>query len=127
MRSRFAAFALGDVEYLWRTLHPEHEERAANKTEFVRAVTATCRALKFMRLTILEARGDRVLFLAGVFEKGRDRSFVELSTFAREGEGGPWRYRSGEARSPVDARQAHQWTIDSFEAGGAGGPGLGVG
>ena len=55
-----------------------------------------------MRHTILDAKDERVLFLAGVFEKGRDRSFVELSTFARAAEGGGWRYLSGEAGSVAD-------------------------
>ncbi len=94
MRSRFAAFALGDADYLWRTLHPEHEDRAQDRAAVVGAMKATARSLKFMRLTILEAKGDTVTFRAAVFEKGRDRSFVERSTFARAG--GAWRYRSGE-------------------------------
>lgn len=100
MRARFAAFAIGDAEYLWRTLHPDHEDRARPKDEVIRALRETSRALRFMRLAILEARDCRVLFRAAVFEKGKDRSFVELSTFARvdaEGESG-WRYLSGEAR-----------------------------
>ncbi len=123
MRSRFAAFAMGDAEYLWRTLHPEHEDRASDREAVLRAMRATSRALKFIRLTVLEARGDRVLFVAGIFERGRDRSFAEVSTFARArepgatgpaGEPAPWRYRDGVARSPVDAREASTWTLDTF-------------
>ena len=32
MRSRYAAFALGDAAYLWRTLHAEHEDAFKDKT-----------------------------------------------------------------------------------------------
>ena len=121
MRSRFAAFALGDAEYLWRTLHPDHEDRALPKDDLVRALKTAARAMKYMRLTILDAKDARVLFLAGVFEKGRDRSFVELSSFAREGrDGGAWRYLSGEARDAVGDPRAGGLTIGAFTGGTSG-------
>jgi SEC-C motif-containing protein len=112
MRSRFAAFALGDARYLWRTLHPDHEDRALPEDVELRALRDACRALRYMRLTILDAQGDRVLFLARVFEKGKDRSFVELSLFARDTAG--WRYVSGEARDAASAGDAGSLTIDGF-------------
>src|SRR5690349_16671918 len=61
MRSRFAAFAVGDAEYLWRTLHRDHEDRERPKDEAVRAITEACRTLRFQRLTILDSRDDEVL------------------------------------------------------------------
>jgi SEC-C motif-containing protein len=94
MRSRFAAFSLGDAEYLWRTLHPEHEDRTSDSDQVLAAIKAAARSLRFVRLTILEATGDQVTFRAAVFEKGHDRSFTERSTFARDEAG--WRYLSGE-------------------------------
>jgi SEC-C motif-containing protein len=114
MRSRFAAFAIGDAEYLWRTLHPDHEERALPKEDVVRSLKGASRGCKYMRLTILEARGNEVLFRAGVFEKGKDRSFVELSSFAKEGSA--WRYRTGIARDAEapELRDPARLTIDSF-------------
>ena len=114
MRSRFAAFAIGDAEYLWRTLHPDHEDRARPKDEVVQALRATARGLKFMRLTILDAKDSRVLFHAAVFEKGRERSFVELSTFARDASG--WRYLSGQARAPGPPEALAALSIDAFTA-----------
>ncbi len=111
MRSRFAAFANGDGDYLWRTLHPEHEDRAVPKDEWARSLRSATRTLRYMRLRVLDAKGSHVLFLASVFEKGHDRSFVERSTFAHDGTG--WRYLSGETR---DARgeDPSSWTVESF-------------
>jgi SEC-C motif-containing protein len=115
MRSRFAAFAIADAEYLWRTLHPDHEDRARPKDPVVRALKDSARGLKFMRLAILDASDSRVLFHAAVFEKGKDRSFVELSAFAHDGVG--WRYLSGEARRGVAAAELTTLTIATFAAG----------
>jgi SEC-C motif domain protein len=95
----FAAFALGDADYLWRTVHPDHEDRALPKDDVLRSLKGASRALKYMRLTILDAQESQVLFFAAVFEKGKDRSFVELSSFVHDGTG--WRYVAGET---LDAR-----------------------
>jgi len=111
MRSRFAAFALGDADYLWRTLHPDHEDRAHDRGVVLAALRETARTLRFMRLTVLDASGSRVLFHAAVFDKGKDRSFVELSSFARDDAG--WCYVGGETTAapgpaPVD------WTVERW-------------
>ena len=104
MRSRYAAFAKKDAAYLWRTLHPDHEDRGRAEADVLRQIRASAGTLRYMGLTILDRRApDRegiaqVLFLARVFDKGQDRSFVELSDFAHDGDG--WRYLGGE---PVPA------------------------
>ena len=93
-----------------RTLAPEHEDRALPEAELARALSTNARALKFTGLAVLDARedGDRgeVAFLARVYEKGQDRSFVERSEFRREG--GAWRYVGAleEPRPPTDAERA---------------------
>jgi SEC-C motif-containing protein len=112
MRSRFAAFALSDAEYLWRTLDARHEDRALPKDEVTRGLREASRTYRYMRLRILEAKDERVLFLASVFEKGRDRSFVELSQFAHDGTG--WRYVSGANREAREVGDLDRLTIDSF-------------
>jgi SEC-C motif-containing protein len=108
MRSRFSAYARGEAEYLWRTLHADHADRAAPKEETLRAMKRASAHYRYMRLRILDAKGAHVLFRASVFEKGKDRSFIELSTFAPDGVG--WRYVDGITR-PADGTA---WTIDSF-------------
>jgi SEC-C motif-containing protein len=108
MRSRFAAFAMKQPEYLWRTLHRDHEDRARPEEEILRELRAACSVQRYLGLTILESGGPgedgvaHVVFAARVFRKGRDISFTERSAFRHDGVG--WRYLSGEltpeARSP---------------------------
>jgi SEC-C motif-containing protein len=102
MRARFAAFATGNVDFLVRTLHPEHEDRARPEADVARELRDACRELRYMGLQILETQPARVRFRVKVFHRGKDVSFTELSEFAREGgETGGWRYLRGvHDRSP---------------------------
>jgi SEC-C motif-containing protein len=97
MRSRYAAFALGDAPYLWRTLHEDHEDRARPREAVLRSLREAKDRMRYTSLAILDSRtrggAGEVLFWAGVSERGEDRSFVELSDFSRDREG--WRYVSG--------------------------------
>jgi SEC-C motif-containing protein len=97
MRSRYAAFALGEAEYLWRTLHADHPDRGEPRDEVLRSLRGARDRLRYTGLAILDERRQgreaEVLFCARITERGEDRSFVELSEFAHEGAG--WRYRSG--------------------------------
>ena len=121
MRSRYTAFARAEPDYLWRTLHQDHPDRARDHAEVTRALRETIRSFKYMGLTILQTRAPgadgiaRVLFWARIFDKGRERSFVELSDFAHDGEG--WRYLAGEtlpvAQLPGDPAGL---TMDAFSA-----------
>ncbi len=100
MRSRFTAFAIGDAEYLWRTLHSGHPDRARQQWEYVADLRRSRQALRFARLRVLDRDGNRVLFHAEIYERGKERSFLELSTFERDGNspGAPWRYLGGQLR-----------------------------
>lgn len=97
VRSRYAAFALKDTAYLFRTLDAEHEDHDRGEEAYARAIRGS--QLRYMGLTLLDAAPPddagiaRVLFLAKVFDRGRDLSFVELSDFRHDGDG--WRYLSG--------------------------------
>jgi SEC-C motif-containing protein len=101
MRSRYAAFALKEVDYLWRTLHVDHPDRARPAEDVLRELRDACSANRYMGLRILEteepdAKGlAHVMFAARVFRKGHDLSFVERSEFLRDREG--WRYLRGDA------------------------------
>lgn len=110
MRSRYAAFALKGVDYLWRTLARDHEDRRRAEADVKRELRATATRFKYPGLTILDAQGEdpaapaRVLFHARVFEKGRDRSFIEASRFVFED--GGWRYLDGEFRPIPTEKEA---------------------
>lgn len=114
MRSRFAAFAKKDAAYLWRTLHPDHDERQRDEATVVRELRAAASAFRYAGLVILDREPPdvhgiaRVLFLARVFDKSQERSFVELSDFAHDGEG--WRYLRGDLR-PVRALEGDPRTL----------------
>jgi SEC-C motif-containing protein len=97
MRSRYAAFSLGLGDYLVTTLADEHADRALLREGYVRSLSLAHQRQRFLGLRILHAsmeqdRGE-VLFYARIFERGKDRSFVELSSFRREGSA--WRYEDG--------------------------------
>lgn len=126
MRSRFSAFAKREIDYLWRTLHPEHDDRRESRAASVAALRASANAHRYVALTICDRRDAdeagiaRVLFAARVVEnklpRGADRSFVELSEFAHDGEG--WRYLAGEARPlPAIRGDVGALTIDAFLEG----------
>lgn len=97
MRARYSAFALGLGEFLHATLASAHPDRAEGEAipPRVAELSRAGRTLKYMGVVVLasDQAANEALFLAKVFEKGRDRSFAELSTFVREE--GTLRYASG--------------------------------
>lgn len=120
MRSRFSAYARKEAAYVYRTLHPEHEDRKRPETEVMREIRDATSSLKFMRLTVLDRETPdeqgiaRVLFLARVFEKGQNRTFVELSDFKHDGVG--WRYLRGKQLAAARLPNAEKLTLPDFHA-----------
>jgi SEC-C motif domain protein len=98
MRSRYAAFAIGLGAYLVDTLTENHPDRALDRAALTLALSRVHEKQRFLGLRIDESmtEGDRgeVLFFARIFERGRDCSFAERSSFLREG--GAWHYAGGE-------------------------------
>jgi SEC-C motif-containing protein len=123
MRSRYTAFATGQAEYLLRTLHATHEGRTEPVDEVLRGLRRACRLLKFRGLAILDsappdAQGRaQVLFLARVFEAGKDISFVERSDFLHDGAG--WRYAHGDTVATKAIKgDPKALTLATFPGGG---------
>ncbi len=119
MRSRYSAFAVADVDYLVRTLHPDHDDLTMTDADLRASLRRSTRSHKYMGLTILDRQAPdaqglaHVLFLAKVFENGKNLSFVELSSFAHDGVG--WRYLSGTSRPvPKPPLDLSAMTIDAF-------------
>lgn len=95
MRARYSAFALGLGAFLHDTLAEAHPDRARGDDVPARVaeLSRSGRTLKYMGVDVTAADDTRALFLAKVFEKGKDRSFAELSDFVWEG--GTLRYLRG--------------------------------
>ena len=105
MRSRYAAFVKQDAAYLFRTLHADHDDKAAGEAALKRSLRAQKGRVVYQGLTILEtvepdAEGAaQVRFHARVKARGADQSFEERSVFLHDGVG--WRYLAGSLkRSP---------------------------
>jgi SEC-C motif-containing protein len=119
MRSRYAAFALGEAEYLLHTLHKDHEDHGMPRGELLRMLRGSKEKRRYTSLRILDERRSgrtaEVLFCAGVTEAGKDVSFVELSDFEHHGTG--WRYLSGILVAVLDLkRDVDGLGIDEFLA-----------
>jgi len=112
MRSRYSAFALKEAEYLWRTLHETNEEWLQGRQEVIRAIKGS--GLRFMGLTVLDARlveppgPSQVLFLAKVFDKGRDVSFADGVSWLSLGRESPSRPAAAEGADAAVASRVHR-------------------
>lgn len=97
MRSRYAAFALGDGAYLLATQAPELSRESAA------ALSAWARQVTWQGLVVLSCAqgqpGDsqgQVEFEARYLDAGKQVTLHEVSSFDRPG--GRWRYCKGEAQ-----------------------------
>ncbi|MGD8861486.1 MAG: YchJ family metal-binding protein [Myxococcales bacterium] len=106
MRSRYSAFCLGRGDYLWKTLHSQHEARAAGEQAYRESVEGGTAGIRGRELRILDsteadAQGvAQVLFYADIAYHRRGKPIVELSSFALED--GKWRYITGITRRAAD-------------------------
>lgn len=99
MRSRYAAYATHQVDYVIDTAHPEGADYQADRAAWAREVRAFCEATTFVKLEVLssstEGETGAVSFRAHLLQGTRDVSFAEASTFHRVD--GRWLYHSGDA------------------------------
>jgi len=100
MRSRYTAYAIGNVEYLIRTTHPEGPHWNADTAAWGAELAEYCKHTDFAGLTVLEHSVDEdagrghVTFRADLRQDGRAVGFTERSLFLRHGN--RWLYHSGE-------------------------------
>lgn len=101
MRSRFSAFAKGDIDWLYRTLHTDHEDRRRSKSAFRKDLSRHfATGVRYTRLEVLDAPAVAswetgvVLFIAHGIVKKADFVLAELSSFRHDGAG--WRYLAGQ-------------------------------
>ena len=97
MRSRYAAYALRNANYLISTCHPNNPHYQINHNDWRETILQFSCAKEFRGLQILEfIDGDEratVTFKAILFQNGKDVSFTEKSRFVKEK--GKWFYLDG--------------------------------
>ena len=108
-----------DFAYLWRTLHPDHPDRADTFESFRARAEADALGLRYRKLLVLASSGPdaegyaHVLFYAGITLDRAKRSFAEHSRFAHDGTG--WRYLDGVVLPDRDLpRPIEALTFDAF-------------
>jgi SEC-C motif domain protein len=101
MRSRYAAYVVGDVEYIIATTDPEGPQFDADRAAWAQSIAAFSAATRFEQLEIraigpdgpdgpdIQEHGE-VEFFARLSRGGEDVSFVERSAFVRRD--GRWLY-----------------------------------
>jgi SEC-C motif-containing protein len=98
MRSRFSAYALNKWEYIISTTHPDHSDSRISFSQKRKKILEFCQTTQFLGLEIISFEpGELVSFVtfkAILKQNGVDCSFVEKSTFKKEGE--KWYYLEGE-------------------------------
>lgn len=100
MRSRYAAYSAGNVDYIVRTTHPDSPHAQVDRAAWLDALRAFCAGTQFEGLSLLHAppaEGDRgtVTFRAALRQGDIDASFEETSHFIRVD--GRWMYVDGDA------------------------------
>ncbi len=98
MRSRYAAYAKGFVDYILATTDPEGPQWQANRERWAKDVADFSANTRFEGLTVLEAppadgNQGTVTFRVVLKRGGQDVGFVERSAFRRSE--GRWLYVAG--------------------------------
>lgn len=99
MRSRYAAYSMGLVDYIMDTTHPQNPTRNPDRNRWRKELLAFSRSAQFTGLSIISFEDGMneafVSFKAGLSQAGHDMSFAEKSRFLKEN--GRWTYESGKA------------------------------
>jgi SEC-C motif-containing protein len=122
MRARFCALCVGRPDYLWTSLHSQHDDRARGEAALRAAFGAQAAVARFRGFRVLDQRpvdaygSAQVLFCAEVVQPNRVRTVVELATFVEEE--GAFRYILGVTRPAEQlAHDPQDLTIDHWDCG----------
>ena len=98
MRSRYSAYALGLVDYIVKTTHPDHPDAKRPVEVRRKEIEEFCKTTAFKGLRILEVEEGEskgiVKFTVFLSMDGKDFSFTEKSTFEKVL--GNWLYLKGD-------------------------------
>ena len=99
MRSRYAAYVLGNVGHIIKTTHPEGPHYQENTPAWTKEIRAFCERFSFDGLDVKQSGEEGVSgwveFTAHLSHGQQDHSFSERSVFFQES--GSWLYHSGTA------------------------------
>lgn len=97
MKSRYCAYAAGELKYIMNTTHKENKDYNEDKNEWGKSIKTFSDETDFEALTILDfVDGENeayVTFKAKMSSGGADVSFTEKSRFLKVD--GKWLYESG--------------------------------
>jgi len=103
MRSRYSAYALGLVDYIVTTTHPDNPTYTNDKLSWMTSIAAFCEDTAFTGLDIIDfADGTEeafVTFTAHLEQEESDASFTERSRFVKVES--RWLYHSGEIKKSL--------------------------
>ena len=96
MRSRYTAYATGNVNYIMKTTHPDGDHYREDKDAWLDDINVFCRECSFNGLKVENAETQDtkgwVTFHANISRGNEDLSFTERSFFVLEN--GQWLYHS---------------------------------
>ncbi len=107
MRARYCAYAIGRVDFLIATTHPDGPQARADAKAWRAELIEYCQQTEFVGLAILgDTRSDddteaTVTFTAELRQGGQEVGFTERSRFVRDAN--RWKYHSGEMLEPPGA------------------------
>lgn len=87
MKSRYAAYAVGNAGYIMHTTHPQSPHCMPDRGAWERQLLHFCRGTTFEKLSVLSSEEQEtvahVTFRAQLRQGGDDVSFVERSRFGK--------------------------------------------
>ena len=105
MRSRYSAYCLKNIDYLFNTEHPSHR-----KTNSRKLITATANNLRWLGLTVVNTEGGQpedetgVVEFVAVYQEGKFVAQLhERSNFIKEK--GKWFYTDGDMLPPLQPKK----------------------
>ncbi|MDX2105184.1 MAG: YchJ family metal-binding protein [Candidatus Melainabacteria bacterium] len=107
MKSRYCAFARGEVDYIVKTTHPKNPALQNDVSKWRCELQEFSKNTQFKGLKILEVKEAElnekatVTFCVDLIQYGRQAGFTEKSTFEKVN--GRWLYLDGVIQSPVEA------------------------
>ena len=93
MRSRYAAYSLGLVDYVIDTTDPAGGKYKSPRAIWTQELETFCQTTQFLGLEIIDASQNMVTFRVNLVQHGKPSPYIERSIFTRPN--GRWLYFDG--------------------------------